>query len=149
MFRSVAHFSAFSICIFVLLISSGLPTCSTRKRNRHLADFPQEARAALDFFDSSKFSSVVFKAGVPHQCSIGSCSGQIHCEIFTHSTLSSLHNSVISSSLRSSSPLHCLSHSSIFYHTSVLLDAQLFMDFSSVCMPFALEPEPEAEDPPS
>ena len=46
----------------------------------------------------------------------------------------SMHHSTISSSLRSSTPLHRLSASSVFLNTSVLLDAKLCMDFSSVCI---------------
>ena len=61
------------------------------------ADFPQEARAALDF--CTRRSSVLS-----------------------------------SSTFRSSTPLHCLSGSSNFSSTSVLLDAKLFTDISSVCI---------------
>ena len=107
----------------------------------------------LSGLHSSKFSFLLFKAEVPH-CSVGSHKCQSHCEPFTESTprstnlngfsiavashsfnsVESTHNATIPSSLRSSTPLHCLMDSSIFSSTSVLLETWLFKDFSSVCM---------------
>ena len=99
----------------------------------------------LQILHSSEFCSVIFKAEVPHR-SVGSCSCQIQFETFTKSNLvpidanfdglstavvshafssfESMHNSMISSSLRFSTMQSGLSDSSIFSSISVLFGAK-------------------------
>ena len=96
-----------------------------KEEKSSLGGLPAGSSDCFFILHSMEFSFVVFKTEVPH-CSIGFCSDQVHCEAFTKSHLvacetnldglsvaplshafnsfDSLHNSMVSSSLRYTTP---------------------------------------------
>ena len=146
-YSNAASVSLFVTCLCLYRAESfRLHTCTQQRREVVTWRTSRKKLGLLSVLQSSEFSSVVFKAENPtlfHWL--------LQSEPFTKSQLRCMrhkprrieyccglariqlmHNSMISSSLRPSTPLNCLSNSSIFSNTSVLLDANLFMDCSTV-----------------
>ena len=123
-----------------------LHTCSTKRKSRHLADFPHEVRDALDrsVLSSSRLRSHIVPLAlavvkstanpsrspnlVAHDANFDGLT--IAAVSHAFNSFESMHNTMTSSSLRSSTFHSGLSDSSIFSNTSVLLDARLFMHCS-------------------